>query len=250
MIPPVSTRKPSPSDFLESSHGHLNGETPQRNSFHMSLDRIVLMPKEKMAMFQNAMRHNFCRSIRQSVNRTKTVPAQQMEQDPRFNGAGLVSCSCGGTAHLAQTNFAKSLWSHQYSLGGFQPICPTLELQQDASQDLADHGGTHAQRSSGNRCRVHGKCENSRCLPGKDAPASSGPPAVHCTLFPQPACEQRPMQFERFWKSGSLAPSALFPSRLIAEMDGMQTRAIGFSFVSMNTDMITGRAIAERTLSR
>jgi hypothetical protein len=145
------------SNLLESSHGYLKDETPQRNSFHVSPDRIVLMPKEQMAMFQDIIQYSFCRSLRQSENQAKCIPAEQMEQECRFYWTSLESCSSGGTVDLAQTHRVKTPCRHEYSLGGVQPIEPKIRLQQDASLALADHDGTHAQRSTGSRWGVHGK---------------------------------------------------------------------------------------------
>jgi hypothetical protein len=67
------------------------------------------------------------------VNAIKGIPANQVEQKCWFYWTALENCSCGETMHLAQMSSVKFPCSHQSSLGAFQSICPTDQLQQDAS---------------------------------------------------------------------------------------------------------------------
>jgi hypothetical protein len=118
------TGRPTTTNSLESSHGHLNASTPQRNSFWRSFRRIIGMMLAKSTELGSCVRHNFGHEVRESLTRATKLDDRVMQQEIQWYRMTLTSCDCGERIHLSVTYGVRMPCSHQYVLGAPKPSLP------------------------------------------------------------------------------------------------------------------------------
>jgi hypothetical protein len=129
MLERVPSRMPPTTNSLESIHGHLNTQTPRRNAFWRSLQRIVVMMIFKSGDFACLVRYNFADEVREAYTRGTKTDRNVMQRESDWYGTTANSCKYGETSRLWTIYGFPFPCSHQYSLEVDKPsIPPTFEI--------------------------------------------------------------------------------------------------------------------------
>jgi hypothetical protein len=124
MMERVETAMPTTTNSLESTHGHLNADTPRRNSFWPSLHRIIGAILTKSTNFWSCIQHNFADEVCESLTRFVKTDPVVMQQEMDWYKTTPRSCGCGETIHLSKMYGVRMPCSHQYCLGVAKPSVP------------------------------------------------------------------------------------------------------------------------------
>jgi hypothetical protein len=128
MMTRVVHRLPSTFNALESAHGHANEDTPGRNGFLASVQRVGLLMIRKTLSFCRALKHNFRATVFEAHRRYELVDGDLMRLEIGQCGTTLDSCGCGETLHLSLMYRTQCPCSHQFALDAPEPKVPDMGL--------------------------------------------------------------------------------------------------------------------------
>jgi hypothetical protein len=128
MMTRVIHRLPSTSNALESAHGHANEDTPRRNEFLASIQRVGALMNRKTLSFHQALKHNSLAMVFKAHRRYELMDGDLMRLEIEQYGTTLDSCDCGETVHLSLMYRTQCPCSHQFALGAPKPKVPDMGL--------------------------------------------------------------------------------------------------------------------------
>jgi hypothetical protein len=107
---------PTTTNALESINGHRNEQTPRRNSFWGSINRLSRAIAHGIDSYTSSVARNFNTNIRRALNNARAIGESEMtRQISHYNTNFMnMSCSCGMTSYFTSV------------FGQFAPCCHLL----------------------------------------------------------------------------------------------------------------------------
>ena len=124
----ISTRMPSTTNCLESTHGHLNEDIQRRNPFWPSLFRLVKSINQREHSFKSHLIHSYYRIQRNVLKRVRCGDRAEIQKEIAFYGSTSTQCMCGETT-LESSMYRTILpCSHMIMCGAEFPPPPDVDL--------------------------------------------------------------------------------------------------------------------------
>ena len=117
---------PSTTNSIESTHGHLNENTPRRNCFFSSIYRLIMSIMTQIHNFNDKMHHNY-RKVKCDVKKNKEIELH-IEEKCNFYKTKLHSCNCGETVLYSNMFKCDIPCSHRLYLGAQFPEIPDINF--------------------------------------------------------------------------------------------------------------------------
>ncbi|NLZ73129.1 MAG: hypothetical protein GX905_04840 [Bacteroidales bacterium] len=119
-------KMPSTTNALESTHGHLNAQTPRRNNFYASIYRIVNAMMQKAQSIEGSIRKNYNR-IKHDTLQFSKAQNDRMNSWIKYYSTTIDNCNCSENRLESAMLGVDLPCSHRVYLGASFPACPKIK---------------------------------------------------------------------------------------------------------------------------
>ena len=107
---------PSTTNSLESCHGHLNDNTPRRNTFFTAIYRIVYSLNKQNKEYQRKISHNYNYQIKRTKDEMKLKDPIRIKSEIQFYKTTNLYCNCSSNKLISKQLGINIPCCHQLSL--------------------------------------------------------------------------------------------------------------------------------------